>query len=237
MMKVYRKVIIGLTTFSDSTRFQLHKGYIKSVIYAEASPLLIPASQEIINDVDTYMSIIDALIVSGGNDVSPEFYQEKLIFEESRINISRNLLEMEMIKQAIAMKMPVLAINGGMQLLNVLLGGTLYQDIDLQYANNVVDHRKEHPIDINKESKIYEILQVERIRNVPSRHHQAIKKLSDELVVTARSPEGLTEAVEHRLFPNIIGVQFNPELTEENNILQRLFFHLKEEAVIASAGG
>lgn len=227
---MYRKAVIGITTLSDDKQFQIHKGYIKSVIQAEASPLLIPASQEVLEDVDTYMQVIDALIISGGNDVNPEFYNEKLIYEESRINISRNLLEMEMLKQAIAKEMPVLAINGGMQLLNVLLGGTLYQDIDQQYANNVVNHGQKHDIEIVKNSTLYEILEVEKIRCVPSNHHQAIKKLSQELVATAKSSDGLIEAVEHRTLSGIIGVQFNPELTEEDHILQRLFFKLKEEA-------
>ena len=171
------------------------------------------------------LSNVDALIISGGNDIDPSFYGKKPSDKLEETNPERDLSEIMLVRAAMEMDMPVLGICRGMQILNVTQGGTLYQDILDEYENASEDllHREpsqkkntRHDIAIEKDSLIYDIVQSKSL-NVISLHHQAIKDLGKHLTVVARSEDGIIEAIQHDKKTFILGVQFHPETAAVQN--------------------
>jgi len=125
-------------------------------------------------------------------------------------------------------KKPVLGICRGIQLINVALGGSLYQDIPSQFPTPTLKHMQDvlsfdvdHLVTIEPATRLYDLFGPE-IR-VNSRHHQSIKDLGDGLIVTARAPDGVIEAAEHREL-SIDLVQWYPELLLRKNDDMRCLF-------------
>jgi putative glutamine amidotransferase len=155
--------------------------------------------------------LLDALIISGGNDISPEHYGGDI---DARVKSDpeRDQLEMEWIKHALEKKIPLLGICRGAQLINVVLGGTLHQDIrtmrKLTYNRPGLLPTKQ--VRVEPESTLARICGKTRLR-VNSLHHQAIDRPGEELRVVGRDLDEITQAVECTEGRTIIGVQWHPE--------------------------
>lgn len=154
------------------------------------------------------------MVLSGGDDVSPHYYSEKP--GDSTINSpARDRWELELFKRAYDRGMPVLGICRGMQLINVALGGTLYQDVN-EHPDIGENHGPaetdytHHYIKIDEKSRLFDVLCSSKIE-VNSFHHQAIKRLASSLRVVAVSESGVIEAVEDIGKKFILGVQWHPE--------------------------
>lgn len=226
----------GEVTNKDQPWFPLVYGqshtYVDSVASAGGAPFIIPLVERK-NTLEALYKSIDGLLLSGGNDISPNRYKEDSTLEKTDYSIRRDEQEITLLKWAIKDQKPVLAICRGMQLLNVAFGGTLYQDIandlPLAHEHNASDANQNiefiaHRLEIKAGSRLSHILETESISS-NSHHHQAIKSLGSGLVVTAYSEDGLIEAVEMpgQLF--VIGVQAHPEaLTTQANPLWRKLF-------------
>ncbi len=150
----------------------------------------------------------DGLIICGGNDIHPSYYGEDV--KGSRdIDIERDKREFEIAKKFLETGKPILGICRGHQLLNIILGGTLIQNL-----SNASDHMQingidsVHTVKANPRSALFNIYSDYFFVN--SSHHQAIKDLGEGLIVTAYAMDGTVEAVEHMSKP-YIGVQFHPE--------------------------
>ena len=167
-----------------------------NVISAESSPFELS-------------ELCDALCLSGGPDLLPSFYgEEPLEGMALRQDPLRDGFELELAKRFLDKRKPIFAICRGFQLLNCVLGGTLYQDTAIQLGFIHRDLALYHFIDA-KEGSVLDKLFGGRFR-VNSIHHQAVKTLGDGLFTTAVSVEGIIEAYEHKSLP-IIGTQFHPE--------------------------
>lgn len=154
---------------------------------------------------------LDALIISGGNDISPEHYGGDI---DARVKSDpeRDQLEMEWIEHALEKKIPLLGICRGAQLINVVLGGTLHQDIrpirKLTYNRPGLLPTKQ--VRVEPESTLARVCGKTRLR-VNSLHHQAIDRPGEELRVVGRDLDEITQAVECTEGRTIIGVQWHPE--------------------------
>jgi putative glutamine amidotransferase len=161
----------------------------------------------------------DGIILTGGVDIHPRFYEnERLQFPngDGKFNEERDEFEMHVFETALNCHLPVLAICRGLQLVNVALGGDLIQDLEEAGKKNhrrINDVDDEHPISISENSLLKEVVgNTSGIIN--GAHHQAIGKLSDELIATATSPDGVIEAVEWNGKtdePWLLAVQWHPE--------------------------
>lgn len=214
------KPIIGITTFNEHKDQRNYNSvdynYINSVTLAGGVPVLLP----IINnkeDIKEYLNNIDGLIFSGGEDILPAIYEENPINELRAISTERDFFEIELFKLAYDMDKPILGICRGIQLINVASGGTLYQDIYVQRENTlghsptkIERNSLYHFIDIEKGSKLFDIFNEDKIM-VNSFHHQSIKNVSHEFRITARSYDGIIEAIEAKNKKFVIGVQWHPE--------------------------
>lgn len=213
------KPIIGLTSqyeYSVGRNFnKINYTYIDAIIRAGGVPIILPILS-VLEDLDVYIDSIDGLILTGGEDVSPLIFGEEPIKEVKSICYDRDDMEISIFNKAYEKGIPVLGICRGIQVFNVALGGTLYQDIHVQIPNalgHVSTYNIEggyHSINIERDTMLYEIFRKEKIR-VNSQHHQSVKDLGKGLKVTAMSMDGVIEGVESTTDKFVLGVQFHPE--------------------------
>ncbi|TVM03737.1 MAG: gamma-glutamyl-gamma-aminobutyrate hydrolase [Candidatus Brocadia sp. WS118] len=191
-----------------------YRNYSDAVIASCGIPLLLPIIKDD-DDVRNFLKRIDGLILTGGNDVPPQRYgkdqHKKTICVHPDKDISDNLL----VNIAFQMKKPILAICYGAQLVNVVFGGSLIQDISSSGISCIVhkDLRNKqyvHPVTIEKNSLLHKIVRTEYLET-NSVHHQAIDKLGKGLVATAHTEDGIAEAIEIEDYPFFMGVQWHPE--------------------------
>ena len=179
------------------------KSYPDAIAEAGGLPLLCSE-----NCPDEMADFCDALLLIGGGDLSPTFYGEDILNETVKVNALRDSFEVKLATSFLKRRKPILTICRGFQLINVLLGGDLYQDLVAQKGLYHMDPQLRHPVHACEGSVLSQLFGTEF--NVNSTHHQAIRKLGRGLKATAFSPEGLIEAYEHES-GLIIGTQFHPE--------------------------
>ena len=216
--------LVGVTTYRQEAVWGpwrrsaalLPVSYVDCVAAVGGRPLLLPPSEgpgATDSSAVDVVAVLDALVLVGGGDVDPACYGAHSHPATSGVNRQRDDSELALLAAALDARLPVLAICRGLQLLNVLLGGTL-----LQHVPDVVGHRGHQPeagrfapIDVTIEAASLLSKAMGESATVQCSHHQAIDRLADGLVVTARSPDGLIEAVELPTAPFIVGVQWHPE--------------------------
>ena len=181
---------------------------------------------------------LDGLLVSGGNfDIHPSFYGEKPIDGLGAIKPERTESELDLTAAALKDDLPILGICGGAQAINVVLGGTLYQDIGSQVpgADEHEQSRKKtiggHQIDIRKGTRLKKIVQRQKLE-VNTSHHQAVKALGRGLVVNAVAGDGIVEGIESIRHNFVLGVQWHPEVLAPRRADQRRIF----TAFVSSCG-
>lgn len=163
------------------------------------------------------LATCDGLVLTGGEDVYPGIYGKEADTSRCEYNLERDTLEARLFRAAVKKKMPVLGICRGMQLINIMKGGTLVIDIPTDTKSAIV-HRNDsvqayHLVSINKDSKLFTFSKTEN-GLVTSSHHQAIEKLGDGLKITAKSEDMLPEAIEWtepEAKGFLIAVQWHPE--------------------------
>lgn len=174
-------------------------------------------------DLESLLEHLDGLVISGGNDVNPEFYHGEMSPLIHPIQREQDVAEVTLAQMAVEWKKPLLAICRGAQILNVSRGGTLYGDLPTQYEG-VIKHRplegekpdaSAHTIRFEKNSKLEKIFGTDQVTG-NSFHHQAVRDVGEGLVVTAHAPDGVVEAVELPDHPFCIGVQWHPEIVDGN---------------------
>lgn len=213
--------VIGITcgaTGSDTSSPEISIGanYISAVENAGGTPIVLPLTRNP-SCLEDFLNMIDGLLLSGGVDPDPLFYGEEPHPALGRIDVDRDYVEMQLTTKALKIGVPILGICRGIQMLNISAGGTLYQDIHANFSN-ILKHRQSapgsygtHTIDIREGSRLLEILGQPRIR-VNSFHHQAVKKVAENFMVSALACDGVIEGIESTCHDFAIGVQFHPEL-------------------------
>jgi len=190
---------IGITMDIKDGRFTLREEYVEAVKAAGGLPFLIPPAGL------SYIEKIDGLLISGGDDLEPSYYGESAIEGLKLVSRQRSDFEITLVHEIIRAGKPLLGICYGMQLVNVALGGTLYQDIKSQVPK-ALNHKESHEVDI-KDGWLLRA----GTYTVNSAHHQAVKALGKGLDVLATSSDGLVEAVFMKDYPFLLCVQWHPE--------------------------
>lgn len=190
--------------------------YTQGVEQAGGLPFVIPyaANQETLGAI---AERLDGLLLTGGEDVDPNLYNEEPIRGLGEVRSERDELELTLIHMMRAQGKPILGICRGMQILNVALGGTLYQDLPRQWKGEIAHAQKaarshvSHRVKIDPDSRLAACFNGETLIKVNSFHHQAVKDVASALRPVAWDAEGLVEAVESKTGSWMLAVQWHPE--------------------------
>lgn len=220
-----RRPLIGCTTYRKiSGRDQpieiigLTSTYVEAVAAAGGIPILIPLGL----GEEALMAIfdrIDGLLLPGGADIEPTIYRKNGNGLSRGIDIDRDRVELLLARTAVTQEKPFFAICRGIQVLNVALGGNLYEDIQAEFSDAIQHDFNDirprnylaHEVAIHSDSILFNQLR-KTTTAVNSLHHQNVRDLAPELVATAVAPDGLVEGVEVPGHPFALAVQWHPEM-------------------------
>lgn len=213
------KPIVGVMPLWDDEKDSMWMlpGYMEGIRQAGGIPIMFPfLTNE--QDLQQLIRMCDGFLFTGGHDVSPDVYHEKPMEGIIDCCEKRDRMETIILKEAISADKPVLGICRGIQFINAVLGGTLYQDLPTQHSSKVEHHQKPpydepiHKVTIAAGSPLHKCLETDEL-SVNSCHHQAIKTVSPELMVMATSPDGIVEAVYRPDSRFLWAVQWHPEFS------------------------
>ena len=204
----------------DGEFFSLKVLYVQLVEHYGGFPFLIfPTRDKRVQR--EYIRMIDGLILSGGRDIPPSYYGEKVQYKVDLISHLRPESEIGFLKEFIPTRKPVLGICYGAQLMNVACGGTLYQDIPSQVPKAARHEDVRHSITVYEDTRLSKLTR-ESSFEVNSHHHQAVKELGKGIICSALALDGIIEAIELKNHPFFIGVQWHPERELEDQINERI---------------
>lgn len=203
-----------------SLALQSHVAFLSE---AGCTPLLLP----LLPGVEALVGRLDGLLVPGGPDLDPALYGEDAHPETRAASPDADRTELALVRRALDAALPVLAICRGMQLLNVLHGGTLHQHLSDITGHD--GHRPRtpsftlgrHPLKLLPGSRIAGVLGEDEPETA-CHHHQAVNRLGDGLTVTGWAEDGTVEAIEVTDHPFAIGVQWESGQTADKRLHQAL---------------
>ncbi|HEV3282501.1 MAG TPA: gamma-glutamyl-gamma-aminobutyrate hydrolase family protein [Acidimicrobiales bacterium] len=241
--------IIGLTAYRQTTSWWSWRrdaalvpgSYLDVVEAAGGQPLLIPPSRRARPErpegeagvvmakarpgqaFDRVLDALDALVLTGGGDLAADRYGQSADPRNSGTSESRDELELGLVRAALAADLPVLAVCRGLQVLNVALGGELVQHLpDMVGSTHQPEPGEFGPVQVATEpATIVRHLYGERTV-VRCSHHQAIASVAPGLAVSARSADGVVEAVEMPDRRFVVGVQWHPEEEGDTRLFEAL---------------
>ena len=216
-----KKPMIGISLdaeynggYSQMPWYALRQNYSDMVVEAGGLPVPLGHYLDLIDD---YAAAIDGLILTGGDfDIDPRLFGADTIHETVKLKPERTQFEFAIAKKMIEQKKPILGICGGMQVLNVVLGGSLIQHIPLE-VENPIEHQQSHPsqrahdVMIEEGTLLHQISGV-TLAPVNTAHHQAVKKVAPLMKASAWATDGVVECIE--LIDKshfVLGVQWHPE--------------------------
>jgi putative glutamine amidotransferase len=178
---------------------------VEALREAGIEPILVTAASPIPS-----LNGIDGVVLSGGRDVHPSRYRQQMGPHTIELDPDRDELEDRLLREALDTDLPVLAICRGLQFFNVVHGGTLLQHIEGHEVRLPDASLPAHEVTVESGTRLAEILGV-GTHSVNSRHHQAVDRVGDGLVVSARAADGIIEGLERRDRRFAIAVQWHPE--------------------------
>ena len=208
--------VIGITGNYQPGQCSINEPYYRSVIEAGGVPVIIPpyGEQSLLED---QLDALDGIIFSGGGDINPLYVDEQPVPQLHSINAARDRQELLLTRLAYDRQIPMLGICRGIQIIAAALGGTLYQDIYSQQPGVTIKHSQDqdrgvasHVVNIEPETLLHNIFQTTTLA-VNSFHHQAVRQVPEGFRISAKSPDGVIEAMESTQFRSILGVQWHPE--------------------------
>jgi putative glutamine amidotransferase len=226
--------LIGITSFKTQNIYgypmnAVMSAYIQAVARAGGLPLLIPLGLE----EAAYQALfarLDGILFTGGGDIQPDLYGGQEHSKVGDVDADRDRVELWLAKQVVEQDKPFLGICRGFQVLNVALGGSLYEDILDQkegalkhdYYPDLPRNLLAHGVEIAEGSRLANILGLTSTQ-VNSLHHQGVRQLASRLSATAHAPDGMLEAYELPAHRFGLAVQWHPEWLQEHEPMRKLF--------------
>lgn len=231
-----RKPMIAVVTLFDETKdsYWMLPGYISGLEDAGAAPIILPLTGED-NCLEQYASAFDGFLFPGGHDLSPALYGEEARETCGVLCPERDGMEPALFRKALALRKPMLGICRGAQLFNVLMGGTLYQDLPSEYPSDVNHHetppydKTAHTVSLMAGGLLAGIVGADSM-NVNSYHHQGIREVGQGLLAEAKAPDELVEAVSVKDNPFALAVQWHPEFSRLSDVNSGRIFQSFVEA-------
>lgn len=226
-MKTPHKPLIGLTTYpgTDSHGWHTPALYVAAVQRAGGVPLMLPGCAA--DCAEDWLTAVDGVVLIGGGDINPQAFGGSHHPTIYNLSPERDAAELALMHALLKQPKPTLAICRGLQILNTALGGSLHVHLP-DVVGETVPHRAPprepvpHAIRIDPNSALAGLLG--ESTNTASWHHQAIDRLGEGLKAVAWAPDGVIEAVEMATFPDLVAVQWHPEITAAQDAGQQKLF-------------
>ena len=211
-----KRVVIGLTPQGDGNKgYNISPDFIRALNSLGAIAITLPSildDDELLSDA---LKLCDGVIFTGGPDVRPSIFGEKIIPSCGAINDERDAFEIKLYKMALAADKSILGICRGVQVMNIVEGGNIYQDIYSQSGTTLVHHtldgkKASHNVKLDK-NVLHKINFSTENFIVNSYHHQSVKRLADGYEAFAYSDDGLIEGIYMPSHRFVAGVQWHPE--------------------------
>lgn len=233
------KPLIAVTPLLDTEResYWMLPGYMKGVEEAGGVPVMLPLTDDD-EELSRAADAFEGFLFTGGHDISPALYGEALSPHAEELSPERDAMETKLFRMCRERDKAVFGICRGIQFMNVMLGGTLYQDLPTEHASDVCHSQKPpydvpcHAVDVAEGTPLYALLGQKRIM-VNSYHHQAVRRLAEGLRAMAVSGDGLVEAVWAPEKHFMWGVQWHPEFSYRTDDASRALFG----AFVSAAAG
>ena len=218
-----RGPVIGVAGYSitrpgGSREVGVKEQYVRAVRLAVGTPVvLVPEADP--RRLAALLDAVDGVLLTGGNDVDPAYFDQLVLNDTVKIDADRDSFELPLARLVYERDVPLLAICRGCQVLNVALGGSLWQDLPAQLPGSIA-HRQQapmaavtHAIQVDASSVLARSLGLSGASQLTTNtsHHQAVNRVAPALVATARSEDGVIEAVEAPNRRFTLGVQWHPE--------------------------
>ena len=224
------KKVIGVMPLWDDEKNSIWMlpGYMEGIKQAGGLPFIFPFSDDE-DEISILMEMCGGILFTGGHDISPEIYHEKPLEGLVSCCEKRDIMESIILKLALEADKPLLGICRGIQFINASLGGTLYQDLELQHPSRVEHHQQApydvpaHEVTLIEDTPLQKWLHRDRLA-VNSYHHQAVKELAPGHKPMAVSPDGITEALYMPGRKFLWAVQWHPEFSFRNDENSRRIF-------------
>ncbi|MDY5279490.1 gamma-glutamyl-gamma-aminobutyrate hydrolase family protein [Sharpea porci] len=221
------KPIIGIVALYDEKlhSYWMLPEYTEAINKSGGIPIILPYNV----DIEAILPHLDGVLFTGGQDINPLLYGEEVNEKCGPYIEARDYFEMKLMKKVLEQDLPALCICRGLQLLNVIEGGTLYQDLPSQHPSHIQHDMAKpydvpcHQVTLQQDTPLQKLLHEETI-GVNSRHHQAISRLGKHLEAMATSEDGLIEAIAVSNKSFIWGIQWHPEHSFHNDEMSRLIF-------------
>lgn len=233
-----KKPLIGLTTSRIVTASRLpafgtNIPYVASITESGGLPVLIPLNIPN-DDLDVLVNKLDGILFTGGYDIDPREYGSRPHPKVEGIDSDRDRVEIHLLQAMIRVGKPFLGICRGCQVINVALGGTLYEDLSEQFSGRIQHDNHDQPrdflahrVEIDSNSYLVTLLKNTDME-VNSLHHQGVRQLAQTLLATAIAPDGLIEAFEIPNYSFGLAVQWHPEELMKYDPMQALFIAFVE---------
>ena len=227
-----KKPMIGVLPLYDGhcQNIWMHPGYTDGILKAGGIPVILNLLESI-DDIKHLTDQLDGFLFTGGQDIHPQEYGKTALTFLKEFYPPRDLMEKNLLEAIMIRDKPILGVCRGLQLINTVLGGNLYQDIpeqmdrELKVLHQQSGHYKypAHSVNLKEGSLLHKIME-EKTLMVNSMHHQGIAELSSRLLLNAISDDGLIEAIEIPELSFGLAVQWHPEfLWQESDLHLRLF--------------
>jgi putative glutamine amidotransferase len=207
-MRFKGRPLVGITGSPEEGKVYVREEYFRAVWEAGGFPVALSPECDPVES----LSQVQGVLIPGGVDLHPSYYGEEERYELKLVPRKRSDFEIALVRASVKEKRPLLAICYGMQLVNVALGGKLYQDVEKDFLGEKkksLDHRQGfHLITLNENSPFGA-----GPHKVNTFHHQSCRELAPALTEVARSDDGIIEAFTLKENPFFFGFQWHPERT------------------------
>ncbi|PAV28023.1 gamma-glutamyl-gamma-aminobutyrate hydrolase [Virgibacillus profundi] len=219
------KPLIGVTSSMemDQSHYAVTNRNIKAISRVGGIPLMLPY---LLEDIDQIANEIDGLYLTGGYDIDPILFGEEPHPKLGTIIPERDQFEFSLIKKLLEMGKPILGVCRGCQILNIVAGGDMYQDIYAQIDRELLQHTQKAPlkhgshfVNVLKGSLLHQLTGLEKFR-INSWHHQANRSVPDTFQISGEASDGVIEAIESKAHPFVLGLQWHPEGMDDEGSLK-----------------
>lgn len=220
--------LIGIVSYGRAKNpnwYSLPVTYVEALRRSGGRTVIIPPGEKA---VAAYVELCDGFVLAGGGDIAAEYFGQEDHPEISDVDLERDLTEIDLAKALVEHRKPLLAICRGIQVLNVALGGDIIQHLPDVTGGKVAHQTPDgdvvtHRIDAKKDSHLAEICDGVSF-DIASKHHQVVGRLGKGAKAVTWSDDGLIEAIEFDGHPEILGVQWHPEVTAAEDPHQQALF-------------